>query len=86
MGKTVESYRMAIEDEITRWSGFGKALRIEDKAAFDALMDAIRSYASAGSNATNPILFEPMVMSILLSQQVKICRLEKALDANKRQP
>ena len=86
MGKTVESYRMAIEDEITRWNGFGKALRVEDKAAFDVLMDAIRSYASAGSNATNPILFEPMVMSILLSQQVKICRLEKALNANKRQP
>ena len=86
MGKTVESYRMAIEDEITHWSGFGKALRIEDKTAFEALMDACRSYASAGSNATNPILFEPMVMSILLSQQVKICRLEKALDAVKRQP
>ena len=86
MGKTVESYRMAIEDEIVRWSGFGKALRIEDKAAFDTLMDACRSYASAGSNATNPILFEPMVMSILLSQQVKIGRLEKALDAIKRQP
>jgi hypothetical protein len=86
MGKTVESYRMAIEDEIVRWSGFGKALRIEDKAAFDSLMDACRSYASAGSNATNPILFEPMVMSILLAQQVKICRLEKALDAIKRQP
>ncbi len=44
-----------------------KTLRIEDKAAFDALMDACRNYASAGSNATNPILFEPMVMSILLS-------------------
>jgi hypothetical protein len=57
MGKTVESYRMAIEDEITHWNGFGKALRIEDKAAFDALMDACRSYASAGSNATNPIFF-----------------------------
>jgi hypothetical protein len=86
MGKTVESYRMALEDEITRWNGFGKPLRIEDKAAFNALMDACRSYASAGSNATNPILFEPMVMSILLSQQVKIGRLEKALDAIKRHP
>jgi hypothetical protein len=86
MGKTVESYRMAIENEMIRWSGFGKALRIEDKTAFDSLMDACRSYASAGSNATNPILFEPMVMSILLSQQVKISRLEKALDAVKRHP
>ena len=81
MGKTVESYRMAIEDEMTRWKGFEKALRTEDREAFEALMDACRSYASAGSNAVQPVLFEPMVMSILLSQQKKIIRLEKALDA-----
>jgi hypothetical protein len=86
MGKTVESYRMALEDEIHRWSSFEKVLRTEDRQAFEALMDSCRNYASAGSNATNPILFEPMVMSILLSQQVKISRLEKALDAVKRQP
>jgi hypothetical protein len=86
MGKTVESYRMAIEDEINRWSTFEKALRLEDREAFEALMDACRSFASAGSNATKPILFEPMVMSILLSLQKKVTRLEKALDAIKRQP
>ena len=86
MGKTVESYRMALEDEISRWSRFEKALRLEDKEAFDALMDACRSYASAGSNATMPFLFEPMVMSILLALQKKISQLEKALDAVKRQP
>lgn len=81
MGKTVESYRIALEDEIRRWNGFAKALRTEDREAFEALMDSCRSYASAGSNATQPILFEPMVFSILLSQQKKIMRLEKALDA-----
>ena len=84
MGKTIESYRMAIEDEIRRWNGFAKALRIEDREAFDALMDTCRSYASAGSNATQPILFEPMVISILVSQQKKIMRLEKAFDASKQ--
>jgi hypothetical protein len=81
MGKTVESYRMAIEDEINRWKGFEKALRTEDREAFEALMDACRSYASAGSNATQPILFEPMVMSILLFKQKRIKQLEKKLDA-----
>jgi len=81
VGKTVESYRMALEDEIRRWNGFSKALRTEDREAFEALMDACRLFASAGSNATQPILFEPMVMSILLFQQKKLYRLEKALDA-----
>ena len=84
MGKTVESYRMALEDEIRRWNGFEKILRSEDKEVFEALMDSCRSYASAGSNATQPILFEPMILSILLSQQKKIIRLEKTLDAIKQ--
>ncbi len=74
---------MAIEDEINRWNGFKKALRTEDREAFEALMDACRSYASAGSNAVQPVLFEPMVMSILLAQQKKISQLEKALDAHR---
>jgi hypothetical protein len=84
MGKTIESYRIALEDEVRRWNGFAKALRVEDREAFDALMDACRSYASAGSNATQPIIFEPMVMSVLLSQQKKLQRFEKELDAIKQ--
>jgi len=83
MGKTVESYRMALEDEIRRWSGFAKALRSEDREAFETLMDACRSYASAGSNAVQPVLFEPMIMSMLLSQQIRLQKLQKELDASK---
>ena len=85
MGKTVESYRMALDDEIRRWDGFTKALRTEDRNAFEELMDACRSFASAGSNATQPVLFEPMIMSILLFQQKKLIRLEKELNAIKQQ-
>lgn len=84
MGRTVESYRMALEDEIRRWTGFAKALRSEDREAFDALMDACRGHASAGSNATQPIIFEPMIMSILLFQQKRLQRLEKELDVLKQ--
>ena len=83
MGKTVESYRMALEDEIRRWNGFAKALRSEDREAFETLMDACRGYASAGSNAVQPVLFEPMIMSMLLSQQVRLQKLQKESDARK---
>ncbi len=85
MGKTVESYRMALEDEIHRWNGFAKALRSVDKEAFEELMDASRSFASAGSNATQPVIFEPMILSMLLFQQEKLQKLEKALNAIKQQ-
>ena len=83
MGKTVETYRMAVEDEIRRWKGFAKALRSEDREAFETLMDACRSYASAGSNAVQPIIFEPMTLSMVLSQQIRLQKLQKDLDALK---
>ena len=85
MGKTVESYRMALDRELQRWSGFARALRKEDRSIFNQLMDICRNYASAGSNAVRPILFEPMVMSILLHQQKILNRLEKDLLAVRKQ-
>ncbi|MGD0645571.1 MAG: hypothetical protein ABSA75_11765 [Candidatus Bathyarchaeia archaeon] len=82
MGKTVPSYRMAIESEIGRWKGFRNALPSEEEQkAFDELMDMCRNLASAGSCATNPIIIEPMLMSMLLLQQRKIRSLEKQLNA-----
>ena len=70
---------MALESEINRWSGFDRALRKEDREAFDELMDMCRNNAMAAGNACNPIIFEPMVMSILLCQQKKLRKLEHTL-------
>ena len=67
MGKTVESFRIALEGKISRWSGFARALRKPDREAFDELMDMCRSNGMASGAACNPIIFEPMVMSILLA-------------------
>jgi hypothetical protein len=75
---------MAIEDEIQRWKGFANALRSGDRDAFEALMDACRGYASAGGNATQPIIFEPMTMSMLLSLQTQVQKLQRQLDDLKR--
>ena len=85
MGKTVESYRMALDHEVQRWSSFARALRKEDREVFEQLIDICRNYASAGSNATRPVLFEPMVLSILLDQQKTLHRLKKDLLAASKQ-
>ncbi len=84
MGKTVESYRIALDMELQSWSGFVKTLRTDDRKAFEQIADACRNHASAGSNATRPELFEPMVMSILLEQQKKMMQLKKELDELKQ--
>jgi hypothetical protein len=86
MGKTVESYRLALDMELQTWNGFAQALRTDDREAFQQMADACRNHASAGSNATRPEVFESMVMSILLGQQKRIMRLEKELIAIKQKP
>ena len=80
MGKTVPSYRMALEFEIERWKPFRKALQSEEeREAFDWLMDMCRNNAMASGAACNPVIFEPMVMSILLAQRKLLQELEYKL-------
>ncbi len=80
LGKTVPSYRQALESEIEKWKGFRKALRGKDKEAFDMMMNACRRYASAAGMATRPVLSEAMLMSILLKQQTMLQEIKEKLD------
>jgi hypothetical protein len=85
MGRTVPSYRQALETEIERWKGFRKGLRNKDAEAFDQMMNACRMFASAGSMATRPILLEAMLMSILLNQEKAIMEIKEKLDKLEKQ-
>lgn len=50
MGKTIPSFRMALEFEIDMWRGFRKALTSdEDREVFDELMDMCRINAMAAT-------------------------------------
>jgi len=80
MGKTVPSYRQALESEIAKWKGFRKALRAKDAEAFDKMMNACRAFASAGSMATRPVLLEAMVMSILLHQEKVLLEIQETVE------
>lgn len=85
MGRTVPSYRQALEAEINRWEGFRKALRGKELGAFDRMMNACRMHASAGGMATRTILAEAMFMSILLSQQIEILEIKESLERLEKQ-
>jgi len=85
LGRTVPSYRHALEAEIARWEGFRKALRGKELEAFDRMMNACRAYASAGGMATRPVLTEAMFMCILLSQQKEIMEIKESLERLEKQ-
>lgn len=85
MGRTVPSYRIALENEIKTWKGFRKALRAEDREAFDEMLNFCRLYASAGSMTTRPVLVEAMFMSMLLGQQKMLAEIRQMLMGIKKQ-
>jgi hypothetical protein len=71
---------MVLEGEIKKWEAFLRALRKEDREAFEDLMNACRSYASAAGASTRPVVTEAMFMSILLSHQRNLKEFRAALE------
>jgi hypothetical protein len=79
MGRTVPSYRIAIEQELSTWKSFRDALRKEDRELFDSLADQCRLFASAGGMAVRPIVLDSMFMCILLGHQRMISQLSERI-------
>jgi hypothetical protein len=77
LGRTVPSFRPALENEIESWKDFKRALRPEDKEIFHRLMNYARIHADAGSNSARPILSEVFFMSFAIEQEKKIDFLKK---------
>ena len=67
MGRTVPSFRMALEQEIAGWSQYRRSLGVASRTALDAMFDEARTYCSASSNAVRPTRFEGMFMAIAFS-------------------
>jgi hypothetical protein len=80
MGRTVPTFRAALEDAIKKWDGYRNALRREDRELFDRMMDACRLHSSACGQAIRPDPLEAMFMSILLEHQRRLEALEAKVD------
>ena len=80
MGRTVPTYRQVLETMVDEWQGFKKALRKEDRAAFDRLMEKARLHASAASYDARVDPVESIIMSILLEQEKELGELRKKIE------
>ncbi|MFW9969564.1 MAG: hypothetical protein ACFFDF_05135 [Candidatus Odinarchaeota archaeon] len=79
MGRTVPSFRPALEHEIESWKDFKRALRLEDQKIFDRLMNFARIHADAGSMSARPLLSEVLFISFAVEQEKKIEMLEEKI-------
>ncbi|TFG06699.1 MAG: hypothetical protein EU539_06885 [Promethearchaeota archaeon] len=87
MGRTVPSFRPALEHEIESWKDFKRSLRAEEKKIFDKLMNFARIHADSGSLSARPLLSEVLFFSFALEQEkqieelkIRIRELEKKVD------
>lgn len=72
MGRTVPSFRMLLEEITVELSVFRRALRGEDKVAFDSLMNKARNHASSCTVAPTLDPMDAVFLSILIEQQKEI--------------
>jgi hypothetical protein len=66
MGRTIPSFRIALELEEAEWKPFRNALDKSDRKKFDDMFDIPRLYLSACSYAVQTVRLHPILMSILL--------------------
>ncbi len=77
MGRTVPSFRMLLEEIIVELSVFRRALRGEDKVAFDSLMNKARSHASSCTVAPTLDPIDSVFLSILIEQEKELSSLKE---------
>jgi hypothetical protein len=77
MGRTLPTYRMLLQQLEVQWGPYRRALRVEDREAFDAVMELARMHASASSFMVDSDPMDALFMSVLVEQQKEILALRR---------
>ena len=66
MGRTVPTYRQALEERMKRWDAFARLLTTpEDRAAFELVRTGARRYVAQATYVGSPDLLETILLSVL---------------------
>lgn len=72
MGRTIASFRMALEEEIGTWKHYRKSLSKRSRKTLEDLFNSARNYCSAASNAVRPVRFQGMFMAIVADHEIRM--------------
>lgn len=81
MGRTLPTQTMLLEEERLRWQKFRRALRKEDQAILDEMLNDVRRHVQAQAYASWATPYEAMLISIMLEERKKIKDIEGRLMA-----
>lgn len=79
LGRTVPSFRVLLEEIIIELSVFRRALRGEDKTAFDSLMNRARKHASSCTVAPTLDPMDAVFLSVLVEHEKELNLLREGM-------
>ena len=81
MGRTIPSFRIALEGEIATWAEFRKALKSrKSREMLERVFNQARTNASYSSMAVRPMVFEGLVAGVVVSQASRMDRISKEIE------
>jgi hypothetical protein len=81
LGRTVPSFRIALEAEIREWGKFRRVLRGGDRDALNDIFCVGRCYASAALSAVRLFRFEGLLMAVLLEHSRMLMDVASEIEA-----
>jgi hypothetical protein len=80
MGRTIPTFRIALEGEISSWKDFRRSLGGGSRKGLDRMFDQARSNCMAAGNAVRPVVFEGMFMAIAFSHEKGLTNLARGIE------
>lgn len=79
MGRTIPSWRIVVDQELTKMNKFKQFLRAEDRIIFEDLMNQCKLYASAAGVLVSSVKEFPLLLSMLFAHHKKLIELESQM-------
>ena len=84
MGRTISSYRYALEKEIGSWKIYREGLNPAYRQHFDNIMLYARMHSDAGSLSARMFISESLFLSALIEQQKILDKMERDFNRIKK--
>jgi hypothetical protein len=85
MGRTIPSFRIALDTEKADWKPFRNAWDKSERKEFDDMFDIAQLYISACSNCVLLVPLHPIVMSILFHHYKELIQLRSEVEQVKEE-
>ena len=75
VGRTVPSFRLAADIELTKWKQFRSYLDKKDRKMFDQMYDCVKLYNTASMKACRRVVIHLVLMSIIFEHYKQLTKL-----------